>query len=30
MLENKVYSFSELRTILKEEKNEFSPKYEKG
>lgn len=30
MLENKVYSFSELRTILKEEKNEFKPKYGKG
>lgn len=30
MLENKVYSFSELRTILKEEKNEFDPKYGKG
>lgn len=30
MLENKVYSISELRTILKEEKNEFSPKYGKG
>lgn len=30
MLENKVYSFSELRTILTEEKNEFNPKYGKG
>lgn len=30
MLENKVYSFSELRTILTEEKNEFSPKFGKG
>lgn len=30
MLENKVYSFSELRTILTEEKNEFKPKYGKG
>lgn len=30
MLENKVYSFSELRTILKEERNEFNPKYGKG
>lgn len=31
MLENKVYSFSELRTILSEEKqkNEFKPKYGK-
>ena len=30
MLENKVYNFSELRTILKEEKNEFAAKYGKG
>ena len=30
MLENKVYSFSELRTILTEEKNEFAAKYGKG
>lgn len=30
MLENKVYSFSELRNILTEEKSEFKPKYGKG
>lgn len=30
MLENKVYSFSELRTILAEDKNEFAAKYGKG
>lgn len=30
MLENKVYSFSELRTILSEDKNEFAAKYGKG
>lgn len=30
MLENKVYSFSELKTILTEEKNEFNPKYGRG
>lgn len=32
MLENKVYSFSELKTILNEEKqkNEFKPKFGKG
>lgn len=30
MLENKVYSFSELRTVLNEEKNEFNAKFGKG
>lgn len=30
MLENKVYSFSELRTLLTEGKNEFNPKFGKG
>lgn len=30
MLQNKVYKFSELRTILNEEKNEFKPKFGKG
>lgn len=30
MLENKVYSFSELKTILSESKNEFDAKYGKG
>ena len=30
MLENKVYSFSELRTILTEEKNEFNAKVGKA
>ena len=30
MLENKVYSFSELKSILNEEKNEFKPKVGKG
>lgn len=30
MLENKVYSFSELKTILSEGKDEFNPKFGKG